>query len=114
MQSEESRRKVIYTYRKNEQHWLMFAQRENDRTNVDEPGRDKRKCDYCMETGHTREKCWKLSGRPNRGCGGRVGPQDLKLTFLRLLIIRRNLLMMKRTPKSLSMEDLQILRPLMT
>lgn len=34
-----------------------------------DPENRKRKCDQCEKTGHTREKCWKLYGRPSRGDG---------------------------------------------
>ncbi|XP_058228230.1 uncharacterized protein LOC131336415 [Rhododendron vialii] len=27
-------------------------------------------CDYCHNTGYTRDFCWKLHGKPTRGCGG--------------------------------------------
>ncbi|XP_058186868.1 uncharacterized protein LOC131303840 [Rhododendron vialii] len=30
-------------------------------------------CDYCHNTGHTRDFCWKLHGKPSRGCGGGRG-----------------------------------------
>ncbi|GFZ04584.1 hypothetical protein Acr_17g0001560 [Actinidia rufa] len=36
--------------------------------------RESLKCDYCQNTGHTRDFCWKLHGRPPRGRGsGRSG-----------------------------------------
>lgn len=36
--------------------------------------KQKRKCDHCGKTGHSREKCLKLQGRPTQGRGsGRSG-----------------------------------------
>lgn len=31
----------------------------------------KKKCDYCWKSGHTRDRCWTLHGRPLHGHGGR-------------------------------------------
>lgn len=30
-----------------------------------------RKCEHCLKIGHTKDKCWKLHGRPTLGRGGR-------------------------------------------
>lgn len=35
--------------------------------------RESLQCDYCHNTGHTRDFCWKLHGRPPRGRGGGRG-----------------------------------------
>ncbi|XP_058227159.1 uncharacterized protein LOC131335697 [Rhododendron vialii] len=35
--------------------------------------RESLRCDHCHNTGHTRDFCWKLHGRPSRGRGGGRG-----------------------------------------
>ncbi|XP_058222135.1 uncharacterized protein LOC131332063 [Rhododendron vialii] len=37
------------------------------------PDRASLQCDYCHNTGHTRDFCWKLHGKPSRGRGGGRG-----------------------------------------
>ncbi|XP_058209191.1 uncharacterized protein LOC131322072 [Rhododendron vialii] len=37
------------------------------------PDRASLQCDYCHNTGHTRDFCWKLHGKPSRGRGGGCG-----------------------------------------
>ncbi|XP_058227160.1 uncharacterized protein LOC131335698 [Rhododendron vialii] len=36
-------------------------------------GRESLRCDHCHNTGHTRDFCWKLHGRPSHGRGGGHG-----------------------------------------
>lgn len=64
---------MLYTPSQDKKALAGVPQREIRKTKTDESERDRHKCDYCMKTGHIREKCWKLDGCPTLGRGGRNG-----------------------------------------
>lgn len=74
---------------------------------VGEAKKDKRKCDYCLRTGHTKEKCWRL-----HGLGGENGNFMSHAYFLETT--ESSSQSGDTSVKGFSMEEFQALRGLIT
>ena len=77
VQQEESRRgAMLHTPPSDRSALIVTPQGGKLQTGTSNGANDREslRCDYCQNTGHTRDFCWKLHGRPPRGRGsGRSG-----------------------------------------
>lgn len=77
---------------------------------VGEAKKDKRKCDYCLRTRHTKEKCWRKHGRPSMN-----SEEKMEIFCLMFLETTESSSQSGDTSvKGFSMEEFQALRRLIT
>ncbi|KAA3485208.1 ankyrin repeat domain-containing protein 2b [Gossypium australe] len=70
VQQKESRR-VVTPYNPPLEKVSLIA--NQDGSSGGKSNKDHLTCDYCGKPQHTKDLCWKLHGRPTRGCGGKRG-----------------------------------------
>lgn len=80
VQNEEPRRNVMLDTISQEKTALA-VNHGAEKKRPDDTEKDKRRCDYYFKISHTREKLWKLHGRPILARGGRDGIKTSSCSF---------------------------------
>lgn len=57
---------MLYALAQEKTAFAVISHSGNEKHRTEDSEKENKKCDHCLRTGYTRDKWWKLHGRPSR------------------------------------------------